>query len=428
MKNFKTKSLRNWQGTLAVIGVDFGDSGKGRLIDDLANRADVVARYAGGANTGHTVINKHGKFALHIIPSGIFNPKAVCLVGRRVAVSCESLIKEMETLKKAKVSFKNIIIDENAHLTMPWHIMRDGLREKLRKTKIGTTGSGVGPTYADRTERVGLQVKDLISQTFKEKLFEEVKIQNQFFNLKLNASDIFKKYRNFAKVIKNQIGDTITIVKRAQKEGKNILFEGAQGFFLDIDVGTYPFVTSSNPGVVGIWRSFVIHPQEIDTVVGITKSYITRVGEGPLPTEVHGQTKKYLVEKGHEFGTTTGRERRPGWLDLVLIKAAIKDNKLTNLAITKLDVLAGLGEIKVCVAYQKSNQQVDYHSGNSDYLLNCKPVYKTLKGWQENISGARKFRQLPTNAKKYIEFIEKDVGIPVSYISVGPKRGQCIYK
>src|SRR3989344_5350978 len=349
MKNI---DLKNWAGIIAVIGVDFGDSGKGRLIDDLANRAHVVARYAGGANTGHTVVNQYGKFAFHIIPSGIFNPKTTCLVGRGVVVSCESLQVELGALKKAGVTYRNLIIDENASLTMPWHIMRDGLRETLRKSKIGTTNSGVGPTYADRIERVGLRIKDLISSDFKEKFFTEIDIQNKFFKLKLNPKDIFKKYQGFAKLIKPYVGQTIAIAKKAQRENKNILFEGAQGFFLDIDAGTYPFVTSSNPGVLGIWRSFVIHPSEINAVIGITKSYITRVGEGHLPTQIDGRIKNYLIERGREFGTTTGRARRPGWLDLVLIKAARDDNKLTSLALTKLDVLSGLSEIKVCIAYK----------------------------------------------------------------------------
>ena len=421
------KSLKNWEGTLAVIGADFGDSGKGRLIDELATRAHIVARYNGGSNAGHTVKNKYGKFALHIMPSGIFNPKTICLVGRGVAANLESLVLEMEAVKKAGVGFKNLLIDEQATITMPWHLMRDGLREKLRKAKIGTTGSGVGPTYADRAERVGLRIKDLISANFKEKLFEEIKIQNKFFDLKLNGVDIFKKYQSFAKIIKPHVGQTIEIVKKAQKKNRNILFEGAQGFFLDIDAGTYPYVTSSNPGVVGIWRSFVIHPNELNAVIGISKSYITRVGEGPLPTELNGKIKKEIIEKGHEYGTTTGRERRPGWLDLVLIKAARDDNKLTSLALSKLDVLSGLSEIKVCIAYKKANKLFGYQSGDAEYLADCQPVYELLPGWSEDISGIRKFQSLPKNAQKFVKFIEKKIEVPVNFISVGPARGDAIY-
>lgn len=422
------KTLKNWQGTTAVIGIDFGDSGKGRLIDDLGSRADIVARYAGGANTGHTVVNKFGKFALHIIPSGIFNPKAMCLVGRGVAVSCESLSTEIDALKKANVTYKNLVIDENASLTMPWHVMRDSLQESLRKSKIGTTKSGIGPTYADRTERVGLRVKDLIAADFKERLFKEVEIQNKFYKLNINKTEVLKKYQSFAKLIKPYVGQTIAIVKKAQEQKRNILFEGAQGFFLDIDSGTYPYVTSSNPGVVGIWRAYVVHPAEINSVIGITKAYTTRVGEGPLPTQVSGKIKSYIVNKGHEFGTTTGRERRPGWLDLVLLKAARDDNKLTNIAITKLDVLSGLPKIKLCVAYKRSNKLVEYQSGDAEYLANCQPIYETLDGWKDDISKVRRFEELPENAQKFIGKIENYLKIPVSFISVGPKRGEVIYR
>ncbi len=421
------KSLKNWQGTIAVIGVDFGDSGKGRLVDDLSIHAHIVARYAGGANTGHTVVNQFGKFALHIIPSGIFNPKAICLVGRGVAVSCQSLNSEMAILKKAGVSTKNLLVDEEASLTMPWHILRDNIRENLRKSKIGTTGSGIGPTYADRTERVGLRVKDLISHNFKDKLYEEVDLQNKFYNLNLKAAKIYQKYQKFAKQFKPLVGQTIPLIQKALKENKNILFEGAQGFFLDIDAGTYPFVTSSNPGVVGIWRSFDIHPSEINEVIGITKSYITRVGEGPLPTQVAGQIKNYLIKRGHEFGTTTGRERRPGWLDLVLVKAARDDNKLISLALTKLDVFSGLPEIKICTAYKSSNGSSEYRSGDADYLTNCQPIYESLQGWKEDISEIRSFKNLPKNAQNFIRKIENYLKIPVKFISVGPHRGQAIY-
>src|SRR3990167_8769404 len=266
------KTLQDWQGTLAVIGVDWGDSGKGRLVDDLSLRADVIARFNGGANTGHTVENQYGKFALHIIPSGIFNNKAVCLIGRNVAVDLESLIFEMSVLDKAGVSYQKLIIDEQASLVMPWHRMRDGLREKLRSEKIGTTGKGIGPVYADRTERIGLLVKDLLSKELLGKIEEEVKIQNKFYDLKLNAQNIFKEYQRYQNKVKKFIGKSTPMLRQALQKRENILFEGAQGYFLDIDAGTYPFVTSSNAGVVGIARSFDIHSSEINEVIGITKA------------------------------------------------------------------------------------------------------------------------------------------------------------
>ena len=331
-----------------MIGADWGDSGKGRLVDDLSSRAHIIARYSGGSNTGHTVRNNFGRFAFHIVPSGIFNKRALCLIGRGVACDLEALIgDELVQLKKAGVSWKNLIIDEQASLTMPWHKLRDGLREEFRSSKIGTTKRGVGPTYADRVERVGLRIKDLVSADFKDKLFDEVKIQNNFFKLKLNPTQTYKTYFRFAKIIRPHVGQTIPILKKAQKEAKNILFEGTQGSFLDVDFGTYPFVTSTNTGVIGIWRSFDLHPTEINHIIGITKAYSTRVGAGPQPTIIDGKERQIIIEKGQEIGTTSGRTRDPGWLDLVIIKAAAKFNRLTALAVTKLDVLTGFKKLKI---------------------------------------------------------------------------------
>jgi len=424
----KNDSLKNWQGIACVIGADWGDSGKGRLIDDLSSRAHIVARYSGGSNTGHTVRNQFGRFALHIIPSGIFNKNALCLIGRGVACDLESLVEdELVQLKKAGVSWKNLIIDEQASLTMPWHKLRDGLREEFRSSKIGTTKRGVGPTYADKAERVGLRIKDLLSSDFKDKLFQEAKIQNKFFNLKLNPTQIYKKYLKFAKLLKPHIGQTIPILKKAQKIGKNILFEGTQGWFLDIDAGTYPYVTSTNSGVIGIWRSFDLHPSEINHVIGITKAYLTRVGAGPQPTKLDGKEREIIIEKGQEIGTTSGRTRDPGWLDLVLIKAAVEVNKINILAVTKLDVLTGFKKLKVCTAYKMNGKTVDYLSGDAQYLAKCRPVYEELSGWNQDISSVRDFKKLPQNAQNYIKMIEKFVGVEVKFISVGPQRGEVIY-
>ncbi|HLA04028.1 MAG TPA: adenylosuccinate synthase [Patescibacteria group bacterium] len=421
------KTLQSWQGTLAVIGVDWGDSGKGRLTDDLSARADVIARFNGGANTGHTVENQYGKFALHIIPSGIFNQKAKCLVGRNVVVDLESLVLEMSALAKAGVSYKNLLIDEQASLVMPWHKMRDGLREKLRSAKIGTTGRGVGPAYADRTERVGLLVKDLVSSGFAGKIEEEVKIQNKFYSLNLNANEIVKQYQKYQRKVKNFIGKSVPIISHAQKAKKNILFEGAQGYFLDIDAGTYPYVTSSNPGVVGIARSFDIHTSEINEVIGITKAYTTRVGEGPMPTKITGEVGRKIVDVGREVGTTTGRERAVGWLDSVLIKEAARANKLTALAVTKLDVLTNISKLKLCISYDLNGKSMDYIGHDAEFLSKVRPVYEDVGGWAEDISSIRSFTDLPKNAQNYIRVIEKITKVPVKFISVGPKRGEVIY-
>lgn len=421
--------LKNWRGTAAVIGVDWGDSGKGRLIDNLSQNAHVVARYNGGSNTGHTVKNKFGKFALHIVPSGIFNNSAICVVGRGVAVDLESLIDdEFHQLKKAGVSWNNLRIDEQATLTMPWHKMRDGLREEQRAQKIGTTKRGVGPTYADRVERTGLRIKDLYSAAFAKRLKEEIGFQNEIFKLKLSYSKILKTYKKYAALIKPFVGQTIPLVKSQVAKGKNVLFEGAQGYFLDIDAGTYPFVTSSNTGILGIWRSFDIHPAQIQNVIGITKAYTTRVGSGPMPTKIKGKERDIIIEKGAEIGTTSGRVRDPGWLDLVLLKTAVDANKVNHLAVTKLDVLSELATIKICCAYTISGKRVNYVSGDADYLAACQPLYQTLPGWQEDIRATRQFDKLPKNAKSYIKIIEKFTGVPVDFIGVGPDRSEIIYK
>lgn len=422
-------NLKNWNGVTAVIGVDWGDSGKGRLIDDLSERAEIVARYNGGSNTGHTIETDLGTFKFHVMPSGILSSKAMCLIGRNVAVNLESLTSEMATLDKKKIPYKNLVIDENATLTMPWHLLRDGMRERLRKNSLGTTKNGVGPTYADRTERVGLLVKDLISKDFKQKLEQEVEIQNKFFNLKLKAGVILKTYAKYTEKIKPYISETTLIVKDAIKKGKNVLFEGAQGWLLDIDSGTYPYVTSSNPGIIGIHRSFNIHPSKINNVIGITKAYTTRVGEGPMPTKITGEIASEIVTKGQEVGTTTGRVREPGWLDLVLVKEAIEANGINMLAITKLDVLTNLKKIKVATKYKnkKSGKVVSYVSIDADSMQNYQPFYKELDGWKEDIRNKRTFESLPKNAKAFIKTIEEELKIPIKFISVGPKRGEVIW-
>jgi len=420
-------TLKNWKGPMAVIGIDWGDSGKGRLVDDLSSTAQIVARYNGGSNTGHTVENNLGKFALHIMPSGIFNQWAICLVGRNVAVDLQSLTEEMSQLDKADVSYKKLVIDEQASLIMPWHRMRDGIREKLRVAKVGTTGKGIGPVFADRTERVGPLVKDLKSRDFVKKIEEEVKIQNKFYKLNLNPKSIVKEFGVYQKKVKTFIGKTIPILRQALKEKKNILFEGAQGYFLDIDAGTYPFVTSSNPGVVGITRSYDLHPSNLIEVIGITKAYTTRVGEGPMPTKIDGYISQRIIDVGKEVGTTTGRIRSPGWLDLVLIKEATEVNRLTALAITKLDVLSGISKLKLGISYKLNGKPQEYIGHDAELLSQVKPEYINLPGWTEDISNIRSFEKLPKNAKAYIRTIEKFTKVPVKFISVGPRRGQVIY-
>ncbi len=423
-----TQSLKKWKGTALVMGVDWGDSGKGRLIDDLAGNADIVARYNGGSNTGHTVENDKGKFALHIMPSGIFHKNALCVIGRNVAVDLESLSLEMDQLDNAKVSYEKLIIDYQASLTMPWHKKRDGIREKYRANlKVGTTGKGVGPTYADRTERVGLLVADLISPEFEKKLSREISIQNDLFNLKLNFLEISKEFKKYKKRFSKYIGDSNEAVSLAKSKNKNILFEGAQGYFLDIDAGTYPFVTSSNPGIIGVSRSFGITNSEIGEIIGITKAYTTRVGSGPMPSKIKGKESKHIIKNGNEVGTTTGRVREPGWLDLVLLKSAVDANKITALAVTKLDVLSGLKKIKLCVGYKQNGKTSRYKPHDATHLKNVTPIYKEYAGWKENLQNCKNRKDLPKNAILYIQAIEKLAGVPIKFIGIGPKRGQVIY-
>lgn len=421
-------SLINWSGIAAVIGADWGDSGKGRLIDNLSQNADVVARFNGGSNTGHTIKNKFGSFALHIMPSGIFNKKTVCLVGRGVVVDLEVLIEdEMEQLKKAKVSWKNLFIDPRATLTMPWHKLRDGKREEINREKIGTTKKGVGPSYADRIERTGLTVKDLIKRDFIEKLGAEINMQKKFYKLKIDKKNVVQKYKKFAELIRPHITDTNEIVSKSLNLKNNILFEGAQGYFLDIDAGTYPFVTSSNTGIIGIWKSYDLHPSEINHVIAITKAYTTRVGKGPMPTIIKGKERDLIIKKGGEVGVTTGRVRDPGWLDLVLLKFACQKNKANHIAMTKLDILSDFKEIKLCVGYELNGKKTNYVSGDGETLEKCKPVYESVPGWTEDISKVRNFKDLPKNAKNYIKKIENFANVPIDFIGVGPNREEVIY-
>lgn len=424
----KQQALKTWSGIAAVFGADWGDSGKGRLIDNLSQNADVVARYNGGSNTGHTIKNKFGKFALHILPSGIFNPKTICLVGRGVAVDLEVLIEdEFKQLKKANVSWKNLKIDPRATVTMPWHKVRDGIREDLNGGKIGTTKRGVGPSYADRTERVGIQIQDLESKNFEKMLDEEIKIQKKFYDVNISKKDVLSKYRKYARLISPYIADTIKIVKDSLAKNKNILFEGAQGYFLDIDAGTYPYVTSSNPGILGIWRSYDLHPSNINHVIAITKAYTTRVGSGPMPTTIKGENRDLIIKKGEEIGTSTGRVRAPGWLDLVLLKYACTQNNTNHIALTKLDIFSNFPQIKLCVAYEINGKKTEYISGDGEFLEKCTPVYETLPGWDEDISKVRNFDALPSNAKLYLKKIEDYVGVKVDFIGVGPNREEAIY-
>ncbi|MEQ9716403.1 MAG: adenylosuccinate synthase [Candidatus Asgardarchaeum sp.] len=422
---------------IAVVGSQWGDEGKGRVVDYLASRVDIVARYQGGDNAGHTVVVGNETFKFHLIPSGVVSGK-LSILGNGMVINPFKLVKEIESLEARGIK-PNIIISDRAHMILPYHQLLDGLQERIKgNLAAGTTKRGIGPTYADKMDRIGIRMVDL-------KDFSELKKKLELlFNYKL---PIFEKYNIecptpdevLAKLekIKDRlvplIQDTSLILHKALEEGKWILAEGAQGTHLDIDHGIYPFTTSSNSTVGGVCTGLGVPPSEIKYVIGVVKAYTTRVGTGPVPTELKDEIGEYLRKRGHEYGTTTGRPRRCGWLDLVLVKHAHRLNRFTHLAITKLDVLSGLKELKVAVKYyHKDLGEIDYVPASMKEFAECKPIYETLPGWDdfsreewtEICKGG--IQKLPENVKKYIEFIEDYLKVPVMMASFGPERTQGI--
>ncbi|MFW5980525.1 MAG: adenylosuccinate synthase [Halanaerobiaceae bacterium] len=415
-----------------AVGAQWGDEGKGKVTDMMAREAEVVVRFGGGNNAGHTVIVGEEKFELHQVPSGILYPDKWCVLGNGVVIDPEAMVAEMEALQERGIDLGNLYISENAHVIMPYHRLLDKLEEERKgEGKIGTTGKGIGPVYTDKTARRGLRIVDLIEEDrFYEKLEDSLDYQNtvleKVYEIEpLQAEDIVKEYTKYINKLRSHITNTSILLEKARKQNKNIFFEGAQGTLLDIDYGTYPYVTSSNPTAGGVCTGAGIGPTEIDEVIGVAKAYVTRVGEGPFPTELNDETGEFLREKGHEYGVTTGRPRRCGWLDIPLLKHAVRVNGFTGLALTKLDVLSGLDEIKVCTAYEKEGEVVEDFALNKE---NYKPVYKTYPGWEEDISDIREFKDLPENAREYVEKIEDYIGVPIIVIGVGPKRKEAILK
>ncbi|MFW6308524.1 MAG: adenylosuccinate synthase [bacterium] len=415
-----------------AVGAQWGDEGKGKVTDMMAREAEVVVRFGGGNNAGHTVIVGEEKFELHQVPSGILYPDKWCVLGNGVVIDPEAMVAEMEALQERGIDLGNLYISENAHVIMPYHRLLDKLEEERKgEGKIGTTGKGIGPVYTDKTARRGLRIVDLIEEDrFYEKLEDSLDYQNtvleKVYEIEpLQAEDIVKEYTKYINKLRSHITNTSILLEKARKQNKNIFFEGAQGTLLDIDYGTYPYVTSSNPTAGGVCTGAGIGPTEIDEVIGVAKAYVTRVGEGPFPTELNDETGEFLREKGHEYGVTTGRPRRCGWLDIPLLKHAVRVNGFTGLALTKLDVLSGLEEIKVCTAYEKEGEVVEDFALNKE---NYKPVYKTYPGWEEDISDIREFKDLPENAREYVEKIEDYIGVPIIVIGVGPKRKEAILK
>ena len=416
-----------------VIGAQWGDEGKGKMTDYLAEEADVVVRFQGGNNAGHTVVVGDKEYKLRLIPSGILYDDKTNVIGNGVVVDPKALFEEIEYLEGVgvKITPKKLIISDRAHLIMPYHKILDKLKEKARgKNDIGTTGRGIGPCYTDKFERCGIRVCDLMHENvFKEKLQQNIEAKNAYITKvlggePLNYDEILNEYLELAKKLRPFVTDTSVKVYDAIKSDKNVLFEGAQGMLLDIDYGTYPYVTSSNTTAGGVASGSGIGPRMITNAVGIAKAYTTRVGKGPFPTELDNEIGEWIREKGHEYGVNTGRSRRCGWLDLVILKTSVRVSGLTSLAVTKIDTLAGLDKIKVCVGYKFNGEIIDYFPASLEDLALCEPVYEEFDGWDDSVANARSYDELPENAKKYIERIEEFTGTRVSIVSVGPKRDQ----
>lgn len=421
--------------SVAIIGCQWGDEGKGRIVDLLSGRVDMVVRFQGGDNAGHTVVKGNDEFRLHLIPSGILYPDVVCVIGNGVVLNPEVLIEELDNLESKKVSTDNLKISCNSHLVMPYHIILDKAGEhRLGKSKIGTTHKGIGPAYADKALRMGIRTQDLQDlKIFKTKLEESLKRNNtvmeKIYGLDpLDMDEIFDKYRQYGKRIEKYIDETAFLLSDALDKNKKVLFEGAQGTMLDIDHGTYPYVTSSSTIAGGVCIGAGIGPGRLDEILGVVKAYTTRVGSGPFPTEDDGKTGQYLREKGQEYGTTTGRPRRCGWLDAVILKYSIMVNSIDSIALTKLDVLSGLKKIKICTGYKHSGKVYSNMPCHQTILHKCTPVYEKFEGWSEDVSRVKNFEDLPKQARNYIENIEKIIKVPVSMVSVGAERSKIIMK
>lgn len=417
-----------------VVGTQWGDEGKGKIIDIIASRADVVVRSQGGNNAGHTVVNDGQTYKLHLIPSGILYKNTLCLIGAGVVLDPKDLLSEIDSLSSRGISFDNLKIDPRAHVVMPWHITLDGLSEKFRgNSDIGTTKRGIGPCYMDKYERCGIRVYDLVHpEVFAEKVRMTGKLKNKIITEVYGGEPhdieaIIKEYTEYGKRLAKYVDDVSVIVYEAAKANKTIMFEGAQATLLDIDFGTYPYVTSSHPLSAGVCVGTGVGPMIISNIIGVAKAYTTRVGKGPFPTELDDETGETIRNKGGEFGTTTGRPRRTGWFDAVIVRHSVRVNGLSSLAINKLDTLGGVGDLKVCVAYKKPDGTViENFPATLEELADCVPVYETLKGFDDDISSCRSFDELPEACKKYIERLEELCDCHISMVGVGPDREQII--
>ena len=417
--------------SVVVVGTQWGDEGKGKITDFLSENAEVIARYQGGDNAGHTIVIEDTKYKLHLIPSGIFYPEKISVIGNGVVINPKSLVKELAYLHDAGIVTDNLRISDRAHVILPYHIKLDQLQEDAKgDKKIGTTIKGIGPAYMDKAARVGIRIADLLDKNiFKERLKINLEQKNREFVKMYECDpiafdDVFEEYYEYGQQIKKYVTDTSVILNDALDAGKRVLFEGAQGVMLDIDQGTYPYVTSSNPVAGGVTIGSGVGPSKITKVVGVCKAYTSRVGDGPFPTELNDEIGHQIREVGHEYGTTTGRPRRVGWFDSVVMRHSRRVSGLTNLSLNSIDVLSGLDEVKICVAYDLDGERIDYYPASLETLQRCKPIYETLPGWSEDITSVRNLDDLPETAKNYVRLVSELVGVKISTFSVGPGREQ----
>ncbi len=417
-----------------VVGTQWGDEGKAKIIDLLADSHQIVARYQGGHNAGHTVVVGDQKYALQLVPSGVFYEHVTPIIGNGVVVDLPTLFNEIDTLESRGISCERLKVSSLAHLIFPWHQAHDAISEfNLGENKIGTTLKGIGPAYADKARRVGIRVGDVrdpkrFSELVRERAVAEQKVLTALGSEKLDIDAIVTRFIDLGARLLPYVADTVNLLHNSLDRNEQVLLEGAQATFLDVDHGTYPFVTSSNPTAGGACAGSGLGPRDITRIVGIAKAYTTRVGSGPFPSELMGALGDKIVDIGHEFGTVTGRRRRPGWLDLVMLRHAVRLNSLTEIALTKLDVLDTFETVRVCIGYEMNGKLLSGYPDNPELLSSVTPQYVDIQGWKTDVRKVRKFSDLPTQARTLVELVEKHVGVPVTMIGVGPERNECVVR
>ncbi len=417
--------------SVVVVGTQWGDEGKGKITDYLSEKAEVVARYQGGNNAGHTIVFGGTKYKLHLIPSGIFYKDKACVIGNGMVIDPKALVEELAYLHERNVDTSNLRISNRAHVILPYHLKLDIVEEERKgANKIGTTKKGIGPAYMDKAARIGIRIADLLDkETFEEKLVRNLEEKNRMFEKYYEVEgftkeEILDEYFEYGQQIAQYVCDTSVVLNDALDDGRRVLFEGAQGVMLDIDQGTYPFVTSSNPIAGGVTIGSGVGPSKINHVVGVSKAYTTRVGDGPFPTELHDEIGNTIREVGNEYGTTTGRPRRVGWFDSVVVRHARRVSGITDLSLNSIDVLTGIKTLKICTAYKYRGEVMEEFPASLKILAECEPVYEELPGWEEDITGVKSLSELPVNARHYIERVSQLTGIPLTVFSVGPDRNQ----